>query len=120
MHGGDTDLRNDDSNVSLEGAGRDIITIADARLLFNGDFKRSGDSLKITGSDGKSVLIPDYFKNDRPPALFTPDGASLSGDTVTTLAGPRTPGQYAQAGATAAAAAQPQIGAVDKVTGSVT
>ena len=87
-------------------------------MLVGGEFKRVGDSLKIVGTDGTSVLVQDYFKTDQPPTLFTPEGASLSAATVSTLAGPRAPGQYAQAGTSAASA--PQIGAVDKVSGSVT
>ena len=75
------------------------VTVLDAHLLFSGDYKRSGDSLKIVGPDGKSVIIQDYFKADRPADLFAPDGTTLSGDAVATLAGPRAPAQYAQAGA---------------------
>ena len=52
--------------------------------------------------------------------MLGPDGATLSGDAVAALAGPRAPNQYAQAGAPAASTGQPQIGAVDKVTGNVT
>ena len=42
-----------------------ITIFPDAHFLFNGEFKRSGDSLKIVGDDGKSIVIQDYFKADR-------------------------------------------------------
>jgi hypothetical protein len=117
MRGSTALPRSQTADVVLEPA-ESPITIPDA-LLF-GEFKRLGDNLKITGEDGKSVLVLDYFQTDRPAALMAPSGASLSGETVAVLAGPRAAGQYAQAGAPAASAAQSQIGAVDKVTGSIT
>jgi hypothetical protein len=120
MHGSFTESRRSDvaAGVVLDSEAGQVVAVPDEGLLFYGEFKRSGDSLTIVG-DGKSFFIPDYFKTDRPPVLMAPNGATLSGDAVLTLA-PRAPGQYAQAGGAPATAAQPQIGAVDKVAGNVT
>ena len=96
----------------------DCITVPDAQLLFNGEFKRSGDDLKIVGDDGKSFLVSDYFKNDKRPTLLSPEGAALTGDVVSALAGPLAPGQYAQAG-TPQSTGQ-AIGRVEKVEGNAT
>src|ERR1700678_2914908 len=38
----------------------ETITIADAHLLFAGDFKRSGLDL-ILSKDGHGLVVPDYF-----------------------------------------------------------
>jgi hypothetical protein len=100
MHGGFTGSRPAASLDSILEAGNDTtISISDTDLLFNGEFKRVGDSLRITGQDGKTVFLADYFKADRLPTLIAPDGGALLGNVVAALAGPRAPGQSAQAGA---------------------
>jgi len=96
------------------------ITVPDAHLLFNGEFKRVGTSdLKIIGDDGESFFIPDYFAGDKRAGLMSPQGATLSASVVEALAGPLAAGQYAQAGGQAASS-QPVIGRVDALNGSAT
>ena len=41
-----------------------FVTVPDAALLFNGEFKRAGSDLKIVGQDGESFLVSDYFKTE--------------------------------------------------------
>jgi VCBS repeat-containing protein len=95
------------------------ITVPDAHLLFSGDFKRVGTTgLKITGDDGQSFFIEDYFKSEKHKHLLSPEGAMLSADLVDVLSGPLAPGQMAQAGDQPAS--QPVIGRVEAVTGSAT
>src|SRR3954469_24991519 len=91
-------------SVSSDGTDPSHITISDAHFLFHADFKRTGSDLTLTGEDGQRVVVADYFKHERLPALQTPGGAALIGDVVEALAGSRAPGQYAQAGAPANAA----------------
>src|SRR6187431_1252747 len=74
------------------------VTVPDAHLLFNADFGRSGHDLLLTGSDGKTLTIVDYFGAHGPVDLMSPDGAVLKSSVVQSLAGPLAPGQYAQAG----------------------
>ncbi|MBL8907291.1 MAG: VCBS domain-containing protein [Rhizobiales bacterium] len=74
------------------------VTVPDAHLLFTADFSRSGHDLLLTGEDGNTLLIVDYFGPNGPVDLVSPDGAVLSSSTVKSLAGPLGPGQYAQAG----------------------
>jgi Ca2+-binding RTX toxin-like protein len=92
------------SRVTEAGSGPDggqagFVVIPDAHLLFNCEFTRIGNDLKLVGEDGKTFVVQDYFKTDRPPALVTPEGAHLSGETIDAIAGDQAPGQYAQAGA---------------------
>jgi VCBS repeat-containing protein len=98
----------------------DHVTVPDAHLLFNGEFKRVGTSdLKIVGDDGQSFFIRDYFAADKRAALMSPEGATLSAHVVEALAGPLAAGQLAQAGGQAASA-QAVIGRVDALSGSAT
>ncbi len=103
------------SDSSLRGPD---VTIADAHLLFHADFKRAGDDLKLVGADGKSFLVPDYFRSGVHATLLSPEGAALNGDVVASLAGPRAAGQYASA--TNDPPATPAIGHVAKLEGHAT
>ncbi|CAN5277520.1 hypothetical protein BH10PSE11_BH10PSE11_04100 [soil metagenome] len=94
------------------------VAVVDADLLFNADFKRSGDDLKLVGADGKFLLLPDYFKSGVHATLLSPEGAALTGDIVAALAGPRAAGQYASA--TIEPSAIPAIGHVVKLEGHAT
>lgn len=92
----------------------DAIIIPDANLLFNGDFKRSGPDLIVSGGD-REVVLHDYFRGEKRAALASPDGAHLTGDIVSALTGHT---QFAQAGGASAAAVV--IGHVTKLTGNAT
>jgi hypothetical protein len=92
----------------------DAITIADAGLLFTGDFKRSGPDL-VLSKDGHDLVVQDYFKGETRAALASPDGARLSGSIVDALTGHV---EYAQADGSVAAAKV--IGHVTKLAGSAT
>jgi hypothetical protein len=92
------------------------VSIPDAELLFNGEFRRAGPDLVLTGHDGRHHLVPGYFSSEHPSALVAPNGARLSGDLIGLLAGSPTPAQYAQAQPTAPPEA---IGKVEKAIGSV-
>src|SRR5581483_10515496 len=70
-------------------------TIPDAHFLFHADFKRTGSDLTLTDEDGHRFVVPGYFKHEKLPTLFSPEGAALTGDVVEALAGPLAPGQYA-------------------------
>lgn len=105
--------------ISTHADAAEFITVPDAHLLFSGEFKHSGNDLKIVGDDGKSFVVTDYFKTDKHPTLRSPDGATLNGDLVDLLAGPLAPGQYAQAGAPQPSTAE-AVGRVAVVTGNVT
>jgi len=93
------------------------ITVPDAHLLFTADFSRSGHDLMLTGEDGNTLLIADYFGPHGPVDLVSPEGAILTSSVVKSLAGPLAPGQYAQAGEQQPAEA---IGKVVTLEGSAT
>ena len=99
------------------------ITVPDASLLLSGEYARAGQNLNLTGDDDSSFVVIDYFSSDNPPSLSAPNGAMIDGETVSLLAGPQSPGQYAQA-AVPPEAAVPQatqpaaIGKIGKLEGS--
>ena len=61
------------------------------------------------------MVVPDYFRGDKRAALASPDGAHLTGDIVSALAGHT---QFAQADGSASAAKV--IGHVTKLVGNAT
>lgn len=79
-------------------------TIADAHLLFNSDFTRSGNDLHIDGRDGDRAIVRDYFGSGERVALLSGDGARISPDLVEALTRSVAPHQYAQAAAPVPAA----------------
>ena len=117
-----TELGVSEATFAIFNGGPDTesLIIPDARLLFSGDFKRSGSDLMLTDDAGQRAVVIDYFKHETLPDLASPEGAKLRGDVVQLLAGPLAPGQYAQATAPAPASAAQVIGKVDKVFGSAT
>jgi hypothetical protein len=85
-----------ESYGAVEAAGT-TVTVPDAHLLFKGDYSRAGSDLILTGEGSAKFVVTGYFDTDTPPALLSPQGAMLTGNVVTALAGPQYPGQYAQA-----------------------
>ncbi|MFZ2100800.1 MAG: hypothetical protein WAU86_09575, partial [Oricola sp.] len=70
----------------------------DAESLFSAEFSRAGDDLLLNTTHGGKFLLRDYFAQEQPPQLETPEGARLTPSTVESLAGPEAPTAYAQAG----------------------
>ena len=87
----------EDANLRLP-AGSDFL---------RAEFTRAGPDLLIETPDtnlgGDQYVVPAFFMSETPPDLITHDGAVLSAQLLTTLAGPMAPGQVAQLGQTAAA-----------------
>src|SRR5436305_6989654 len=89
----------------------DTVTIADAHLLFSGNYERAGSDL-IVSDHHQRVVVSNYFHGDTRPALVSSEGVALDPKVIEALTGHV---QYAQAGAVAAAKV---IGHVVKMTGS--
>lgn len=90
----------------------DTVTIPDAHLLFSGNFERSGLDLILSDHQHR-VVVHDYFRGEKHPALVSPEGAPLDPKVIEALTGHQA---YAQAGGAAATAKV--IGHVAKITGS--
>ena len=85
--------------------------------LQDASFDRAGDDLVLRTGDG-DVVVRDYFDAGGAPDLVTEDGFQLAFDTVSHLAGPVAPAQYAQADPAPGPAAAP-IGEVEDLKGTV-
>ncbi len=73
--------------VTFNADGADSISLPEGFSLTTAEFEASGDDLIVTGPDGTQVVIEDYYSQDNPPQLTTPDGAEVSGDMVVQLTG---------------------------------
>ena len=104
------------NQTSFISAAGDSVNVPDAKLMFTGDYSRSGENLVLTGDDGASLVVGGYFASESPATLVSPSGSILTGDIVEALAGPMFPGQYAQADG-APEGAQP-IGTVVSLSGT--
>lgn len=111
----DASTQASEATVIVPVAGENVL-IAGEPWFLQADFIRQGPDLKLVGPDGQEVLILDYFSMDPPPDLVSANGATVKGITVTHLAGPVAPGQYAQT--TAEATAEP-IGRVETAEGEI-
>jgi len=96
------------------GTGAASLAVPGGDFVLKADYLRQGPDLLLQG-DGQSVLVRGYFTHEAPPDLTTTDGAGIiSGDLASTLAGPATAGQFAQAAPTSGGAS---IGQVENVAG---
>ncbi|MEM6616942.1 MAG: tandem-95 repeat protein [Pseudomonadota bacterium] len=94
-----------------------VVLVPDVDALLKGDYERVGPDLHITSPDGNAFVVIGYFSVPDTPTLLSPEGAVVLPGTAAALAGPRAPGQYAQADGQAGAE---RIGAVQSAEGVVT
>jgi Ca2+-binding RTX toxin-like protein len=97
------------------GSGSDPVVV-DVPWLTAAEFVRFGPDLLLKGPEGENALVRNFFVVENPPDLVTAEGTVLSGELAARLAGPRAPGQYAQAGDVSPG--EP-IGTVETLEGSV-
>ncbi len=89
-------------------------------VLKSSSYIRAGSDLVLQMDDGHEIVVDGYFQSNPPPALMADNGAYLTGETVSSLAGPGLV-QVAQAGGTTPAAATAEdIGQVKTLVGNAT
>ncbi|MFQ5494592.1 MAG: FecR domain-containing protein, partial [Phycisphaerae bacterium] len=98
------------------GAGGTVV-IPGGDFLLLAQYSRDGADLVLTGPNGSVVVVRGFFALETPPTLATGDGAQIGPDLAARLAGPASPGQYAQA---APGGAGQAIGEVTAAEGAVT
>ena len=104
-------------SLVIDASGAERIVVPGNANVRNAEFIREGADLILISPDGETIVIRDYFATDHPPDLVTEDGALLPADLVATLAGPDSPGQYAQADE---AGGFIEVGQVETAEGEVT
>ncbi len=102
--------------VVLHAAEAPRLVVPGGDFLLKAAFSRDGDDLILTGADGATVIVQDFFLQEAPPTLETLSGARIPPDLATALAGPQVAGMMAQAGG--ASGGQP-IGTVKTIEGEV-
>jgi Ca2+-binding RTX toxin-like protein len=77
----------DAESVTLNAGDGESISLPEDFPLTDAEFSNNGDDLVLTGPDGEQITVEDYFAQENPPQLTTPDGAEVSGDMVVELSG---------------------------------
>ena len=110
---------NDSAEVVGSGDGAGPVTVPHGDFLLSAEYVRVGPHLSLS-EGGTEVLIKDYFTFGTPPDLLSEDGSAvIEGSLAGRLAGPLSPGQFAQVGQLAQANTSPSIGVVEKLEGVV-
>lgn len=95
----------------------DSIVVPGGAWPLTAEFVRQGPDLLISGRDGESFVVRDYFFRETAADLHTEGGAVLPGAIVERLTGPLAPGQFAQ---TNSEAENDIVGRVETVLGNAT
>jgi len=93
------------------------IALPEGFAIADATFARSGADLVLTEPDGGQIVVSRFFSAADVPDLQVPGGVTFSGTLAAKLAGPRAPGQVAQAQPTADPL---PIGQVETIQGTVT
>ncbi|NKB60244.1 MAG: DUF4114 domain-containing protein [Alphaproteobacteria bacterium] len=99
----------------IDATSPDTLTLPSGKFATDATFLKQGDDLQLTGPDGETVIVRDYFLGDPAPDLMTPEGGRLSPELVNSFTPPEAAGQFAQMGA---GGAQP-IGQAQSTAGTV-
>jgi len=81
--------------LSLNAGDGESLTLPEGFDLTSAEFEASGDDLIVTAPDGSRVVVEDYYSQENPPELVSPDGAQLSGEMIVQLAEGPTGGDVA-------------------------
>ena len=101
--------------VLTTGSGDGYLVVPGGDALLSAEFVPSGGDLLILMPDGSRTVVLDFYSAPLPTTLMTESGAALPYDLVTALAGPPSPGQYAQAGD---GVQEASIGRIDEAIGA--
>ena len=78
-------------------SGEGALHIPGGDFVLDAQYTRLGPDLYLSG-EGHSIFVKGYFTHEQTPDLYTTDGAGVvQGSVANRLAGPVTPGQFAQA-----------------------
>ena len=104
------------ADVGGAGIETDPLLIPGGDFLLGAAYERLGPDLLLSDED-QSVLVKDYFTFEQAPDLLNSNGSAVvQGALASKLAGPITPGQFAQL---AQGVLGPSIGTIEKLSGDV-
>ena len=95
-------------------SGEAVLRVPGGDFVLEAEYSRLGPDLFLSGED-HSIFLKGYFTHEQAPDLYTTDGSAVvRGSIAARLAGPATPGQFAQADIVPG---MEPIGIVDNVEG---
>ena len=103
-----------DFDYHLTSHGGSNIDLPEGFVVAIGGYNAAGPDLILSGTEGQTVLIEGFYSN--PPAGLNIGHGHIPFELAQTLAGPQTPGTYAQTAPQAAEA----IGQIETAEGTVT
>ncbi|MBL4691556.1 MAG: cadherin-like domain-containing protein, partial [Rhodospirillales bacterium] len=71
----------------LEATDGGSLSLPDGFSISDANFESNGPDLILTSADGAHLTVEGFFSQDNPPELVTADGAQISGDMASQLAG---------------------------------
>ncbi len=98
--------------------GAEVLVVPYGAALLDASYLRSGADMQLSGPDGTTILITDYFATNSPPDLFTLAGAKITASLAAKLAGTANPGAVAQLETVQSTLEEP-IGRIDQMKGQV-
>jgi len=94
----------------------EYVRVPNGDFLLSAEYSQFGPDLSLSG-DGIEVLVKDYFTFETAPDLLNADGTAVIGGALASkLAGPITPGQFAQL---AQSVSVPSVGVIESLEGAV-
>ena len=115
LTGHSSDVLGGHNTVALHVAD-DFVRVPNGDFLLSAEYSQFGPDLSLSG-DGIEVLVKDYFTFETAPDLLNADGTAVIGGALASkLAGPITPGQFAQL---AQSVSVPSVGVIESLEGAV-
>ena len=94
------------STTVIDATSSEALMLPSGQFASDAQYSKHGDDLHLTGPDGATVIVRDYYQADPAPDLMTPEGGRVTAELVNSFTPPEAAGQYAQAGPVQFAAAQ--------------
>ena len=86
------------STTVIDATSSDTLMLPSGQFASDAQYTKHGDDLHLTGPDGATVIVRDYFLADPAPDLMTPEGGRVTAELVNSFTPPEAAGQFAQAG----------------------
>lgn len=103
----------------IDATAGETVMLPSGQFASDAQYTQHGTDLHLTGPDGATVIVRDYFLADPTPDLVTPEGGRLAAELVSSFTPPEAAAQYAQAGPVQIAATAEPVGQATSVIGDV-
>lgn len=94
------------STTVIDAMSSETVMLPSGQFASDAQYTKHGGDLHLTGPDGTTVIVRDYYLAEPAPDLTTPEGGRVTAELVNSFTPPEAAGQYAQAEPVQFAAAQ--------------